>query len=83
MSADAPAWTPAPMDQEQVIATAQAAIGVGQNLLNQLGPFEPERGELEELAQEAAEVLHSLLSWMPELSEDNNQLLGALTRWLP
>ena len=81
MSADG--WTPAAMDDEQVISAAQASIGVGQNLLNQLGARGAEQGELEELAAEAAEVLHSILSWMPKLSEDDNQLLGALTRWLP
>jgi hypothetical protein len=80
--AEEPAF--APMDDEQVIATAQAAIGVGQNLLNLLAMDQLQsQVELDELAAEAAEVLHAILSWMPRIAEDDNQLLGALARWLP
>lgn len=74
---------PDPMDTDQILAAAHAALGAAGNMLNLVAIDQAgAQGELEEIATDLAQALESVLSWMPEAPEDNNQLLGALARWL-
>lgn len=84
MSDAAPPDAIAAMDDEQVIAVAQSASRLGGDALELITAEQSRAGpELEAMAEKAAEILHALIAWMPDRTEDDNQLYGALERWLP
>ena len=77
-----------------VIAAAHAALGAAGNLLSLIsgqaqdgwptGALGREllQTELGEIAQDLAQALSAVLDFMPARDEDDNQLAGALERWL-
>jgi hypothetical protein len=72
------------MDDEFVVAATHAAMGAATNLLNCLTADQASaQPELDQIAQDLAMALDTVISFMPKRDEETNQLLGALQRWLP
>lgn len=72
------------MDHEPLIATIGHALGAARDLLELDNALQAEcQAALEGIAVEFGEALASVIHFMPNVDEETNQLLGALTRWLP
>lgn len=72
------------MDVEPVVAAAQAAGEAAVKILNLIHtPQAQAQEDLDQAAEQLAEALHSVLSWMPRLDNETCQVLGALERFLP
>jgi hypothetical protein len=74
---------PAPLDDEQVVAAALAAIRASDRLLDTLALPTADHGEFETIVRELAEAMHAALDWMPRWRKDDRQLHEALGKWLP
>lgn len=72
-----------PMDDEYVQSIAKAALAAGAQLIDLIGmDAGKSKAELLQVAQDLAEVLRDILDFIPDRSDEDNQLAGALERWL-
>lgn len=75
--------TSAAPDPQSVITAASAAAGATVEILAFLPQATPEICEVHTVIEDLATAAVELLSLFERLDDDDNQLLGALQRWLP